>query len=57
MHFYSVIWGNTARNGALFATRNTVRILGDTFFTENTGPSIQVCLHVIMPIMCICIYT
>ena len=38
----STLRGNTARNGVLFATRNTVRILGDTLFRENTGPSIQV---------------
>ena len=38
----SVFKNNTAQNGVLFATRNTVRIQGDTLFEENTGPAIQV---------------
>lgn len=40
--FCTTIWNNTAMHEALFATRNTIRIQGNTLFKENTGPAIQV---------------
>ena len=41
-HICSMIVNNSAMHGVLFATRNTVRIQGDTLFKDNTGPAIQV---------------
>ena len=54
---------NSAMHGVLFATRNTVRIQGDTLFKDNTGPAIQVntilmylsSLLIICVCVCVCV--
>ena len=43
IHTYSTFLDNEAMHGVVFASRNTVGILGNTTFRGSLGPAIQVC--------------